>query len=369
MNIKRILALLIALIFSVMCLAACGDTEVDPDSDVKNDGNGVQTDNELPAGLLNIDGKEVDTDGLIMMTINGIEVPFDEYRYMYNYVDSVAFSGGNPEFYDNYPEAFDELLELTEGQLLESHWGMLLAAEYNIELTDEDREDIENYLQQERDSFETEEEYHAALEASTITEDLLRRMIEQQVMGNRVYEELYNKEGAPLSPSDDEIRKDVMENYVRVYHVLVSFDHFADYDEYADADEETLKAAALEEMNLILLDLEDGVDIYDLAQLYDDPGMIDNPDGYFFTYDYMVKPFEEAAFALEVGELSDIVETSYGYHVILRLEQEQFMEDNWDNVRMSYINNLFNADVDEMLDNAVIEYWEDYDKLSPTSIN
>lgn len=126
----------------------------------------------------------------------------------------------------------------------------------------------------------------------------------------------------------------------------------------------------MELANESLAQLQNGeADIYELAQtIGDDPGMVDNEDGYLFTYGEMVEPFEEASFALEVGEMSGLVETDYGWHIILRLEQDDYVEENFDAVKEQYINKVFNDHVDEVLMNAEIEYSDLYDKISYDSI-
>lgn len=54
----------------------------------------------------------------------------------------------------------------------------------------------------------------------------------------------------------------------------------------------------------------------------DAEGNLGAPDGYTATPGEMVPEFEQTAFAIGVGEVSDVVESTYGYHIILRGEVE-----------------------------------------------
>lgn len=54
----------------------------------------------------------------------------------------------------------------------------------------------------------------------------------------------------------------------------------------------------------------------------EDSGLMSYPNGYTFTAGDMVSEFEEATRALEYGQISGLVESSYGYHIILRLDPD-----------------------------------------------
>ncbi|MBM4376605.1 MAG: peptidyl-prolyl cis-trans isomerase [Deltaproteobacteria bacterium] len=77
---------------------------------------------------------------------------------------------------------------------------------------------------------------------------------------------------------------------------------------------------ALARAREVLGKLKAGADFAALVDAYsDEPGAAERGgDLGVFPRNAMVKPFSDAAFKLTVGELSDVVETRYGFHVIKR---------------------------------------------------
>lgn len=79
-----------------------------------------------------------------------------------------------------------------------------------------------------------------------------------------------------------------------------------------------------DEANDLLKKLEDGADFGELAQEYSMcPSKRDGGDLRFFGRGMMVKPFEDAAFDLEVGQVSAPVETQFGWHLIKLTDKKE----------------------------------------------
>jgi parvulin-like peptidyl-prolyl isomerase len=88
---------------------------------------------------------------------------------------------------------------------------------------------------------------------------------------------------------------------------------------------ESEKAEALKKIEGILARAKAGEDFAELAKQYsEDPGSKDTGGLYEdFGRGQMVKPFEDASFSVPVGEISGVVETTYGYHIIKVVDRKK----------------------------------------------
>ena len=102
---------------------------------------------------------------------------------------------------------------------------------------------------------------------------------------------------------------------VRASHILIRFPEGADA-----AGKESIRLKAAE----VLKQAKAGKDFADLARRYSqDPGSaVNGGDLGFFDRGQMVGPFDEVAFTLQPGQMSDLVETTFGYHVIRVAEKQ-----------------------------------------------
>ncbi|HOK65349.1 MAG TPA: peptidylprolyl isomerase [Anaerohalosphaeraceae bacterium] len=101
------------------------------------------------------------------------------------------------------------------------------------------------------------------------------------------------------------------------------------------------KAQIRQKMEGILQRARAGEDFAALAKEFsEDPGSKDRGGEYTFPRGQMVKPFEDAAFSLQNGQISDIVETQYGYHIIKRTDHKDAGTQSFDEVKETLIGRL-----------------------------
>ena len=168
----------------------------------------------------------------------------------------------------------------------------------------------------------TVEQLTAELEKEGFGIETFRRIRETNLQLDAFFDDTYGENGAKVT--DDEAVAYLEEKgYVSAGHILLmTIDpNTGDKLEEAAVAEKKLKAGEIADELRAIADPEQREQRFlELkAELCEDGGKIAYPNGYTYTSGTMVKEFESAVNALEPFEVSDPVESAYGYHVIMRL--------------------------------------------------
>ena len=134
------------------------------------------------------------------------------------------------------------------------------------------------------------------------------------VISNEVYEKIRLDRSDFVKAKEKE--EDDKPEEVEASHILISYQGADRADADISRSKEEAKAEAERIRKLIV---DDGKDFAEMAKEHSDgPSSTKGGDLGKFKFEVMAKPFSEAAFALGIDEVSEVVETGFGFHVIKR---------------------------------------------------
>lgn len=174
----------------------------------------------------------------------------------------------------------------------------LMAEQYEVDLDEEEMARAENAA---KAYYETLGERE--IELMGVSEKTIKALYTELARAEKMYQ--YTIKDINPEISDDEART------ITIQHILIktyALDGTGKKVEYTEAARQEAYAEAREVLDLA----KDGEDFDDLIRKYSE----DDKSTYSFGKGEMEEAFETAAFNLGTGEISDVVETEFGYHII-----------------------------------------------------
>lgn len=169
----------------------------------------------------------------------------------------------------------------------------------------------------------------------------------------------YFGENGVNTPSDEDIQKYYEDNYITAKHILITTVDPAS-GETKRTDEEAKKEA-----QSILDRINAGEDFDTLMNQYsEDTGLSNSPNGYTFTEGQMVTEFYDGAKALAEDEVSELVKSSYGYHIIKRVKLDDSQLDNFKSDIVSAISGSMDELLKQWIDEAQVETTDLYSSIT-----
>lgn len=186
--------------------------------------------------------------------------------------------------------------------------------ENGISLSDDEMSQVEtsisSYISQ-----NGEEMFNLSMNSMAINGADDYKKLYSQIVGAQKADEDIQNNFDKYAPDKDKLKKYKSDKKVTVQHILIQ-----NNSEKQENPEEAI--------NSVLERAKAGEDFVALMNEFnEDPG--ETEAGYTFGPGEMVKEFEDAAFALDYDQISDVVKSDYGYHIIKRLVGTAELTNMW----------------------------------------
>lgn len=309
-NWKRMAAGAMAVLICASALTGCG---------AKNDTGSAQKDTNVTVAK----GPEVTKE---VVKVNDQEISVGEFQYyVYNTAMMKAYSidsgfTGDPTTidWDQKTESGKTLAEDVVNEALDTAIAEVLTVQKGKENGVENSADQQSQADQAVDSFigqSGQEQFDLTANAMAINSaDDYKKLYNRMMTVQAVQDDIQANPDKYMT-NKDELKKYKSDKKATVQHILIMNDSDKVDDPKAAIDQVLARAKA-------------GEDFYQLMQEFnEDTG--ETEAGYTFGPGEMVKEFEEAAFALDYDQISEVVQSEYGYHIIKRLVGTAELQNYW----------------------------------------
>ena len=241
----------------------------------------------------------------------------------------------------------DELRELVYTNIVTNYAILSLCETEDLTIENSDLDDrVDDYMDKTIESeFGGNSEYKKNLKEYGLTDRYVRFTAAVDLLYSDLLAELL--EDGKIEDDSDKIKDIINREFVRTWHIMISND--------AGEDVEANRAKAEE----ALAKLRDGsMTMYKLiGSKYNEDFSIGDLDGLYFTHGSKTKEYEDAAFALEVNEVSEIIEAPVtnangenvtGFYIIQRLAlEDKYITDNLPALKEQYHDSVMYSMLEE----------------------
>jgi peptidyl-prolyl cis-trans isomerase C len=213
------------------------------------------------------------------------------------------------------------------------------AKQLNLQVNDEEvMKKIEEMVAQQNPPLSMED-FKALIEASGQSLEEVKERIRKRTCYEKIFETQFE---GKINVTEEDAKKFYDENkqqfetpeQVRASHILIGI---------KPADSNEVKAEAKQKIEQLLKQIRDDADFAQLAKENSTcPSSEKGGDLDFFPRGQMVSPFEKVAFELQPGQVSDVVETRFGYHIIKVTDRKNASLKPFEDEKDDIIKNLEN---------------------------
>lgn len=283
-------------------------------------------------------------DKKVVMTVGGKDVQYQEFRYYFLNNKRDSF-GEDTELTEEQREA---LRELTEDNARYSKAIETMAEKYGAKLSSEDMNALEAYIAEYRatECYNNDDTYRMALEAQYMTDWLFRMLQKNNTLAYRTIERM--RESGVINTDDATIDA-----------LMLSDELLCIKEIYIGYNTEETKTIARSRAEKALEALTNGEDFAEVMRDYSDynEASMSPEHGYYTTEYEMPEYIWTAATAIAEGECSAIIESPYGYHIVMRAEKDTaYMNSIREDIGERYASAMYAKELYSTMDTLEVEY-------------